>query len=186
MRKSPIGMFRGRRWHAALLSAAFAAALAAAAWPTIHAGAQDADKPAEQAPAPPNPQPWTIACSGQGTAGDLVCAMTQGLIAKNTGQRVLSVAISRAASGYVARLSLPHGLNLPEGMQVWIDDGTRAHHVITTADQNGSYASVPLDAGMIAAMKKGTILNVLVKAASGDEVNFQLSLNGFTAALTKI
>ena len=103
-----------------------------------------------------------------------------------TGQRVLAVAISRAASGYAARLSLPHGLGLPEGVQVWIDDGPRTKHAIATADQNGSYAVVPLDEAMIAAMKKGTILNVLVKAASGDEVTFQLSLNGFTAALARI
>ena len=57
---------------------------------------------------------------------------------------------------------------------------------MSTADQNGSYASVPLGDNMIEAMRKGTILNVLVKSASGDEVTFQLSLNGFTAALARI
>jgi invasion protein IalB len=71
-------------------------------------------------------------------------------------------------------------------VQVWIDEGQRAKHAITTADQNGSYAIVPLDQAMIGSMKKGTILNVLVKSASGDEVTFQLSLNGFTAALERV
>lgn len=135
-----------------------------------------------------NPQPWTISCAGQGASGGLVCSMSQGLIAKNTGQRVLGVTIARdpASGAYSARLSLPHGLLLPEGVQIWIDEGARARHPITTADQHGSYAAVPLDQAMIAAMKKGTILNVSVKSASGDEVIFQLSLNGFTAALAKV
>ena len=185
MRQARAGLLRGSRRRAGF-AAVLAAALAGAAWLTVPALTQDVKAPAEAAPSPPNPQPWAINCAGQGAAGDLVCVMSQGLIAKNTGQRVLTVAISRAASGYAARLSLPHGLDLPEGVEVWIDDGPRTKHVIATADQNGSYAVVPLDEAMIAAMKKGTILNVLVKAASGDEVTFQLSLNGFTAALARI
>ncbi len=158
-------------------------ALAGWAGPAL---AQAAEQPAEAAPAAPSPQPWTITCSGQGAAGELACVMSQGLIAKNTGQRVLALAISRSPSSYSARLSLPHGLDLPEGVRVWVDDGQPTKHVIATADQNGSYANLPLDEALLAAMKKGTILNVAVKAASGDEVTFQLSLNGFTAALARL
>jgi invasion protein IalB len=170
----------------AVHAVALAASLAGAAWPTASALAQDVAEPAEAAPAPPSPQPWTITCTGQGAAGELACVMSQGLIARKTGQRVLSVAISRTASGHAARLSLPHGLDLPAGVEVWIDDGERTRHVISTADQNGAYAYVPLDDAMLAAMKKGSILNVMVKSASGDEVTFQLSLNGFTAALGRL
>jgi invasion protein IalB len=174
------------RAAAAFVVLAVAAAIGAAT-SAVPLAAQTAAKPAQEAPAPPNPQPWSINCNGQGPAGALVCVMTQGLIAKNTGQRVLSVAIAKTPAGaYSATLSLPHGLNLPEGVQVWIDEGQRAKHAITTADQNGSYAIVPLDQAMIGSMKKGTILNVLVKSASGDEVTFQLSLNGFTAALERV
>ncbi len=145
-----------------------------------------AAKPAEAAPA--NPQPWTINCSGVGASGDLVCVMSQNLIAKNTGQRVLGLTISKnvQTGAYSGAFSLPHGLRLPDGIEVWIDDGQRAKHVINTADQNGSYSTAPLDAAMIASLKKGSILNVSVRSASGDEVIFQLSLNGFTAALAKI
>lgn len=172
---------------AAVLVALTAAGLGAFVLPVPPVTAQTAEQPAEPAPPPPNPQPWSITCSGQGTSGAFACVMSQGLIAKNTGQRVLSVTISRAqAEAYQARFSLPHGLSLPDGVEVWVDDGARAKHVIATADQNGSYAVVPLDQAMISAMKKGTILNVSVKSASGDEVIFQLSLNGFTVALERI
>jgi len=173
----------------ARIVAVVAAACVGATAMAMSVQAQTEAKPAvpAEAPAPASPQPWTITCNGQGPAGALVCAMSQGLIAKNSGQRVLSVTISKNPSGgYVAGFSLPHGLLLSEGVQVWVDDGARTKHTITTADQNGSYAPMPLEAAMLATMKKGTILNVLVKAVSGDEVIFQLSLNGFTAALDKI
>lgn len=151
-----------------------------------HGLAQTADPAAAAPEAPANPQPWTISCAGQGAEGKLACSMTQRLVAKTSGQRVLSISIVRASSGYNATLSLPHGLLLPEGVQTWIDEGERTKYPITTADQNGSYASVPMSNALIASMKKGTILNVLVKSVSGDEVIFQLSLNGFTAALDKV
>ena len=64
--------------------------------------------------------------------------MTQGLIAKNTGQRVLSVAIAKTPAGaYSATLSLPHGLNLPEGVQVWIDDFAAEMRTIDRPDGEG-------------------------------------------------
>ncbi len=189
MRNVIASLRSGGAGRVARIVAVLAAACIGATTLPVSVQAQTEAKPAvpAQAPAPPSPQPWTITCNGQGPAGALVCAMSQGLIAKNTGQRVLSVTISKNPSGgYIAGFSLPHGLLLPEGVQVWVDDGARTKHTITTADQNGSYAPVPIEAAMLATMKKGTILNVLVKAISGDEVIFQLSLNGFTAALEKI
>lgn len=137
----------------------------------------------------PNPQPWTISCTGRGNSGELACTASQTLVAKNTGQRALAVSISRnaqSAGGYVARFSLPHGVSLPDGIEVGIDQAARTRHVIGVADQNGSYATVALDEARIAAMKRGSILNVRIKGANGDEVILQLSLAGFTAALAKL
>lgn len=138
-------------------------------------------------PAPAGP-PWVINCTTQNTGGVLVCVMSQVLIAKNTNQRVLAAEIFKDAKsgGYMLRLSLPHGLNLPEGVQMWIDEGARSKYVIGTADQNGSYAVLPLSTDLLAALKRGTILNVAVKANSGDEIILQLSLSGFTAAIEKV
>jgi invasion protein IalB len=148
-------------------------------------------QPTQQQPSQqqPNQQPWSIACAGRGNSADLVCSASQTLVAKNTGQRALAVSISRSqqsAGSYVARFSLPHGVSLPDGIEVGIDQSPRTKHVIGVADQNGSYAVVPLDEARIAAMKRGSILNVRIKGATGDEVILQLSLAGFTAALAKL
>lgn len=144
---------------------------------------------AEPAQQQANPQPWSIACSGRGNSAELACTASQTLVAKNTGQRALAVSISRntqAAGGYLARVSLPHGVSLPDGIELGIDQAQRTKHVIAVADQNGSYAVVPLDEARINAMKRGSILNVRVKGTTGDEVILQLSLAGFTAALAKL
>lgn len=166
----------------ALAAAVFAAMVFLGGEPVAHAQ-QAAQPPAE------NQQSWTVNCSAQGASGDLVCTMSQVLIARNTGQRVLAAIVFRDAEADGAlkmRLGLPHGIQLPEGATIWIDSGERATHVISTADQNGSYANVTLDDALVAGLKSGQLLNVMVKAASGDEVIFQLSLKGFSAALDKI
>jgi invasion protein IalB len=170
---------------AALLAAMQSTVAAQTAAPTgpRQPGEAQAEAPAEAAPA----QSWTVNCSSQGTGGDLVCAMSQTLIAKNTGQRVVSAAVFRSPQGgYAMRFSLPHGIMLPAGIEVWIDEGQRSKHEIATADQNGSYSTMPVNDATAGALRAGQILNLLVKAASGDEIIFQLSLKGFTQAFAKL
>lgn len=170
---------------AALLAAMQSTVAAQTATPTgpRPAGEAQAEAPAEAAPA----QSWTVNCSSQGAGGDLVCAMSQTLIAKNTGQRVVSAAVFRSPQGgYAMRFSLPHGIMLPAGIEVWIDEGQRSKHEIATADQNGSYSTMPVNDATAGALRAGQILNLLVKAASGDEIIFQLSLKGFTQAFAKL
>jgi invasion protein IalB len=86
----------------------------------------------------------------------------------------------------VMRLSLPHGISLPDGVDVSINDDKPVNHVISVADQNGSYSQFELGANMIVGLQSGAILNIGVKAANGNPVQFQLSLKGFGAAFAKI
>lgn len=148
------------------------------------AGAQETPKPAEAAkPA----QPWIVECSNRTTGDALVCQMSQTLVAKNSGQRVLSAVIVKKAGGaYAMTLGLPHGLNLPAGVQLSIDDGEKLPVQIGTADQSGSYATLDISAKLLASLKKGAILNVTVKANAGGDLVLQLSLTGFGAALEKV
>jgi invasion protein IalB len=155
---------------AALLAAMQSTVAAQTAAPTgpRQPGEAQAEAPAEAAPAQS-------------------CAMSQTLIAKNTGQRVVSAAVFRSPQGgYAMRFSLPHGIMLPAGIEVWIDEGQRSKHEIATADQNGSYSTMPVNDATAGALRAGQILNLLVKAASGDEIIFQLSLKGFTQAFAKL
>jgi invasion protein IalB len=129
---------------------------------------------------------WTLNCSAPAGQTDLACTLTQTLVVKDSGQRVLTAVLMRKDGKYLLNLGLPHGLNLPKGVDLWIDDAQRVNHPIVTADQKGSYATVTLDDALLAAMKKGRLLNVGVFAFNGNEIILQLTLDGFTAGLTRL
>lgn len=170
---------RARAPFAALLLV-MAGAILTSLVPSI---AQEAAKPAQSgAPA----QGWTVNCSSAAGQADLVCTLTQTLVVKESGQRVLTAVVMRRDGKYLLNLGLPHGLNLTKGVDLWIDDAARANHPIVTADQKGSYATVTLDERLLAALKKGRLLNVGVSAFNGNEIILQLTLDGFTAGLARL
>ncbi len=138
--------------------------------------------------AAPNLQPWMVSCASAGADDALACTVSQTLIAKQTSQRVLTVTVAKdpASGELVATLGLPHGLLLTEGVDVFVDDGKPTRFPIVTADQNGSYAKVPLDGTRLGELKHGSILNIRVRSASNAEIVMQISLAGFTAATAKI
>lgn len=168
-------------------------ALAAAVFLAAAAGSGSALAQDEAAPSAPaeaaRPQaPWVVECSNRSTGDAMVCQMSQLLVAKKNGQRVLSAAITRKPDGKSVQLTLglPHGLSLPAGVQLFIDNAERMTFPIDTADQNGSYATIDLTPKLLASLKKGTLLNVAVKAKGGNELILQLSLTGFGTALERL
>lgn len=135
-----------------------------------------------------NPQPWTVNCSSQGPAADLVCNMSQVLVQSETGQRLVAATIYRPqqSARAVMRLNLPHGIVLPEGVNVSVDEQAAIKYVILTADQNGSYADVELTEDVVARMQSGAALKLGVVTVGQEQIEFSLSLRGFTAAFAKL
>ena len=139
-------------------------------------------KPPEPAPS----QTWTLNCSGAAAQSELACTLSQVLIMKEGGMRVLTAVVAKRDGKLVLNLGLPHGLNLPKGVDVWIDEAARQNYPIVTADQKGSYAMITLDDALIGALKKGNLLNVAVTAHTGNEIILQLSLTGFSAGFSRL
>lgn len=182
-----ISLLRSIVAGAALLTAVGAVAVVGIRLTSDASAQQTAPQPSEgQAQEPA--QPWQVGCASAGANEPLVCRMSQTLVAKNTGQRVLAAAIVKKpdGSGYQMTLGLPHGLHLPSGINIWVDEGEKAQYPIETADQNGSYARIDLASRQLDAMRRGQVLNVSVTSANRDEVILQLSLKGFAAAIDKI
>jgi invasion protein IalB len=164
----------------------FAAAFAVLA-AIVSAAAQTGKDARPNGEAPANKQPWVVECNNRATGDVLVCQMSQTLIAQDSGQRILAAVITRKDAKTLAMtLALPHGLNLPNGIDFWVDEGARTKFPIETADQNGSYATIELGAAQLGALRKGTLANVAVKATGGDELILQLSLVGFSSAVDKL
>ena len=139
-------------------------------------------KPPEQ----PAPQTWTLNCSGAAAQSELACTLSQVLIVKDSNKRILTAVVARRDGKLMLDLGLPHGLNLPKGVDIWIDEAARKTYPIVTADQNGSYAMIALDEALIGALKKGSLLNVAVTAHAGNEIVLQLSLTGFSAGISRL
>jgi invasion protein IalB len=135
-----------------------------------------------------NPQAWTVNCTSQGTNADLVCTMTQVLVQSDTNQRLVGASIFRpdASGAATLRLNLPHGIVLPDGVDVWVDDKPPTKVVIGMADQNGSYADLQLDGPTLQTLQAGNVLHLGVTTVAKERIEFQLSLRGFTAAFAKL
>ena len=100
----------------------------------------------------------------------------------NSRQRVVSATIRQQGEQSEMLVTLPHRLNLQEGVGFSIDDATPERFNIHTADANGSHTRIPLTKGRVSAMKKGTFMNFNVVSQTGGNVKLQLSLIGFTQA----
>ncbi|MCV0395822.1 MAG: invasion associated locus B family protein [Rhizobiaceae bacterium] len=178
--------FSSRLFAGAAVAAALAFLMPGAAL-TPPAWAQETAQQPSQGQAQQPAQPWQVGCASAGSNEPLVCRMTQTLVARESGQRVLAAAIvKKPDGGYRLTLGLPHGLHLPSGINIWVDEGEKAQYPIETADQNGSYSSIDLASRQLDAMRRGQVLNVSVTSANQDEVILQLSLTGFSASVNKI
>lgn len=136
----------------------------------------------------PDAGAWIVNCSAGGGGAAFECQMSQNLTEAKTGQRVLTVTVRKQASdGSLAMLlALPHGLFLPAGATYQVDGGQTIAVAIQTSDQNGAYAAVPMNAGFVAALKKGTSLNVGMESVTRKPVRIPVTLAGFTAAMEKL
>lgn len=162
----------------------FAAALFLSALSTM-AWAQESEAPAAPAPAGPA---WVVNCSSGATGTALTCQMSQNLTETKSGRRVLTVTIRQQGgeAGLAMLLALPHGLFLPAGATYQVDDGEKATVAIQTSDQNGAYAAVPLNEGLLGALESGSSLKIGMESVTRQPVTIPVSLTGFSAAMDRL
>ena len=126
---------------------------------------------------------WRVNCDGEGEARR--CTLLQNLVSSqgDARQRLLTVLVQPGEDGEPALLlALPHGLFLPAGAQIQVDDGQARKLVIQTADQNGSYAGLPIDDELLASLRLGSTLEVTVESAQRQAITVPVTLIGFSRA----
>jgi invasion protein IalB len=174
-------MFRGgvqvRAWQTASAMAALSAMLTAGA---LAQSDSKADGTAgAKAPA------WTVTCSNANAQAKLRCAMQQNLFVAASGQRIMSMTLERDAqdaSRVQAQLMLPHGINLADGVAVWVDEGEKKTVPISHADANGAYAVFEFDRALATAFGQGSVFRVATRPLGGQDLIIELDLAGFSAA----
>lgn len=167
--------------------------------------AQPAPAPAPQAPAQPGqaaqqpagpavvqvkPEPsqpdWTKVCGKDPASNAEICYTTRDFVS-DQGQPVMAVAVYEAKGGpqaqRVVRFLLPLGLMLQPGIRFAVDQSQPTPGRYALCFPNGCFAeAVGLKDDFIAAMKKGTSLNVSVQNQMAREVTFAVPLTGFGKA----
>ncbi|SFM54582.1 invasion associated locus B family protein [Methylobacterium pseudosasicola] len=136
----------------------------------------------------PSQADWTKVCGKDQASGTDICYTTRDFVS-DQGQPVLAVAVYEMKNAAqkqevrVVRYLLPLGLLLQPGIRFNVDGQAATPGRFAVCFPNGCFAEAGgVDAGVIAAMKKGTTLNVSVQNQTQREVTFAVPMAGFGKA----
>jgi invasion protein IalB len=144
-----------------------------------------ADAAPANTPAPPG---WAARCTSLSRDAPLECAIEQTAVLSKTGQLIVLVNIRVPSDTHtpVALVQLPLGLNLPVGAKFQVDDGKPIDLQIQTCENRGCYASTPVAAELLAALKSGKQLKVSFQNLAKETITIPMPLTDFAAAYDKI
>ncbi len=129
---------------------------------------------------------WAVSCKAVDTKSPLLCDISQ-KITGSQGQILLAVALKAAdKKSYIMDMQLPHGLDLPAGLQLQIDDGEVTQLGFSTSLASGTYATTKLEGAFIDKLRKGSILQISFDGTNKSKINVPVGLSGFARALAKL
>jgi invasion protein IalB len=134
-------------------------------------------------PEPAQPD-WTKVCGKDERAKTEVCYTTRDFVT-DKGQRILAVAVYDAkAKGArkTLRILTPLGFLVPPGVRITVDKGQPVPGRYATCLPHGCFAEATVKDDFVAALKKGTILNVSARNQAGAVVTFAVPADGFAKA----
>ncbi len=145
----------------------------------------DAASPEASEGAAPAPG-WRVQCTGVGAATD--CRLSQMVVLKRTKQLLLALVVHRPAKGQPPRvlLHLPHGLFLPAGSSLKLDDAAADQLPIESCDRRGCYAGMGLDDSKLAALQAGKTLTIQFQNLKKQAINVTLPMKGFAEAYSQL
>ncbi len=130
------------------------------------------------------PNAWRVECSGDGKTID--CRAVQQLVAQENKQLVIQLTARLGPDkAPVLGLQLPLGINLAEPIQLKVDAGKEERFPVQTCTTAGCLLSIPLKDPLLASMRTGTLLKVIVFDANKRAITIDVPLLGFGLAFDK-
>jgi invasion protein IalB len=131
---------------------------------------------------------WAARCTSASRDAPLECAIEQTAVLTKTGQLVVLINIRVPSDTHtpVALVQLPLGINLPPGAKLQVDDGKAVDLQIQTCENRGCYASTPLAADLLAALRSGKQLKVSFQNMGKETITIPMPLTDFATAYDKI
>ena len=163
-------------------------AKAAAPKPTPSAPA--APQAAEVAPVAAGAAPvgWAARCTSASREAPLECAMEETAVLSKTGQLVVlvNIRVPGDTRAPILLVQLPLGLSLTAGAKLQVDDGKVTDLPIQTCESRGCYATIPIPADLLAAIKAGKQLKLSLQSMNNEPIVIPMPLGDFAAAYDKI
>ena len=133
-------------------------------------------------------KPWEVSCRKNADGALTGCQLSQHVVIKKTGQRLLSVIVEPrpTETGLSLLLVMSHGVFLPAGIALEAPGVEPVKLEYRLSDADGVYAVATLTDILLQALKTGDALKVTVMSASRQRVAIPVSLKGFTAAFDKL
>jgi invasion protein IalB len=168
--------------HAPAAQAPAAAPAAPAAQPEAGAAQQPAGP--VKADLVPTQANWTKVCGRDQAAGKDICYTTRDFGVQADQQPILALAVYdiKGDDTRIVRLLLPIGLMLKPGFRLTIDKGAPIEGAFEICFPNGCFAEAKVKSPTIDSLKKAAGLVVQVKNQVGNEVDFNIPVNGFGEA----
>jgi invasion protein IalB len=173
--------------------------LALSSSPGLSQGAGQGSKPKQPAPESqqaqsPNGRPvivqlkpepaqpdWTKVCEKIEGSETEICYTTRDFVT-DKGQRIFAVAVYDAKgkkAQKTVRLLTPLGLLVPPGVRIAVDKGRPVGGRYMSCLPHGCFAEASVKNSFVAALKKGTTLNVSARNQAGTVVTFAIPAVGF-------
>jgi invasion protein IalB len=131
---------------------------------------------------------WTARCELTPSATLERCFIFQNLVLKDSGRRLVHVAVGYlAANGQAAAvITLPLGISLPPGAAISVDGGDPVDIVIERCDANGCIGALALGERLIAELKRGREARISFHDGTRRRIAVPVSLLGFTAGFDSL
>lgn len=146
----------------------------------------------QQVATPPNSMTetygaWTVRCmTPEAADSERQCEMVQELSREEDGQRLLAISVQDNEGIGQLVLLVPFGLQLSQGVQMTVAEGQVAQIPFHTCMPAGCIARTDLEAEPIARLQRGSTLQVEMRTTADEPFAVDLSLQGFTAAWTRL
>jgi invasion protein IalB len=135
-------------------------------------------------------QDWTRRCEPIGETEKAICYISQNLVLRESGQRLLNIAVGylEPATPKQPRgvITFPLGISLPPGITVQIDQGQTRQFPIERCNKNGCIAAFTVSDELLAAMKAGLQARITFHDAKRKAIGVPVSLRGFTAGFNSL
>ncbi|HFC05249.1 MAG TPA: invasion associated locus B family protein [Rhizobiales bacterium] len=131
---------------------------------------------------------WVTACQKNLSGRGRTCRMSRAIRQIGNNKPLLVTAIQRDLKnrGYMLVLRLPHGLNLPLGVQLQIDRQKARRIAVLSSNRGGTYTRINLSDKVLATLKRGRQLSISFVTVDGKRFAIPVSLSGFTASFNRL